>query len=347
MKIQIFLGYILGAWLMITGAALAENYGPLPPDQRAQSAFSDDPHRQFDFWIGEWDVLLRERDADGEWKQLVTARDSIYSILNGKAILELWDSNTIKGYSLRYYDPALQKWVLWLNWPGKNRSSNSSLQGIFRHGRGDFASEYDLPNGDHMMQVYSFNDVSQNALRWDDRYSKDNGKTWSFNWIMEFSRRAVEPSVLNTRQAAPTFDDPVNGDGARCDDQHFRAYEKFAGSWEGSAKMGDKTVPASFSAHKVLGGCSVMGFMHVGEQSWFMLATWLTGAKQWEVSLLSDVRGEPLIRLFSDDDPMNVKSNAGAQLTFALEEGLAWELTIPTAIEGEPQTVTAVMKNKN
>ncbi len=336
------LGLILGVLLMTTGAAIAANDGSLPPDQRAQSAFSDDPHRQFDFWIGEWDVLLRERNADGEWGKLVSARDSIYSILDGKAILELWDSDSIKGYSLRYYDPALQKWVLWLNWPGKNRSNNSSLQGVFRHGRGDFASQYKLPNGDQMMQVYSFNDVSQNALRWDDRYSKDGGKTWNFNWIMEFSRRAVEPVMLDPGQAAPTL-----GSVTWCAGEQFRAYEKLVGSWQGMAQVNGTSVPSSFSAHKVLGGCSVIGFLSIGENKWFMLATWLTGTKKWEISLLSDVRGEPLTRLFSDDDSMNVKADTGASLSLGLSDGLTWQLTMPGEKGGDPNIITAVMKSKN
>ena len=109
-------------------------------------------------------------------------------MLEGKAILELWDEASIKGFSLRYYDAGRKEWVLWLNWPGANRSGSSSLAGTFRHGRGDFFSTYTTQDGTEGISRYSFNDITATSLRWDDAYSTDAGKTWSHNWIMEFSR---------------------------------------------------------------------------------------------------------------------------------------------------------------
>ena len=76
------------------------------PADRAYSAFSSDPSRRFDFWVGEWDVDLRMLQDDLTWKDSIVARDSVYAILGGKAILELWDSKPIKGFSLRYFDAA-------------------------------------------------------------------------------------------------------------------------------------------------------------------------------------------------------------------------------------------------
>ena len=46
--------------------------------------------RQFDFWIGEWDVNLRVRQKDFTWKDQHKSVVHIYPILDGKAILELW-----------------------------------------------------------------------------------------------------------------------------------------------------------------------------------------------------------------------------------------------------------------
>lgn len=85
--------------------------------------------RQFDFWLGEWEVNLRMRQSDNSWQNSVRAQTKIYSILDGKAILELWNSGSIKGYSLRYYDKKKDKWVLWLNWPQPNASASSTLEG--------------------------------------------------------------------------------------------------------------------------------------------------------------------------------------------------------------------------
>ena len=54
------------------------------------AAWEFEEARQFDFWIGEWDVNLRIRGEDFSWADQVAARASIYRILDGKAILELW-----------------------------------------------------------------------------------------------------------------------------------------------------------------------------------------------------------------------------------------------------------------
>ncbi|NIQ57390.1 MAG: hypothetical protein GWN71_29570, partial [Gammaproteobacteria bacterium] len=82
--------------------------------------------------VGEWDVNLRVRQDDLSWADEVRSVARIYPILRGKAMLELWSDRRrdgIKGYSLRYFDVARQEWVIWLNWPGPDRSGSSSLAG--------------------------------------------------------------------------------------------------------------------------------------------------------------------------------------------------------------------------
>ena len=59
--------------------------------------------RQFDFWVGAWDVNQRVQQEDLSWKDSIKAEARVYPILFGKAVLELWDSPNIKGYSLRYF----------------------------------------------------------------------------------------------------------------------------------------------------------------------------------------------------------------------------------------------------
>jgi hypothetical protein len=68
-------------WRFEAPALSEERRGELPPEAR-----------QFDFWRGQWDVNLRIRQEDGSWPDKVAARARIYSVLAGKAVLELWDS---------------------------------------------------------------------------------------------------------------------------------------------------------------------------------------------------------------------------------------------------------------
>lgn len=100
------------------------------------------------------DVNLRVRQQDGSWQDARSATAKIYRILGGKAILELWDERVpaagIRGFSLRHYDHEAGDRVLYLNWPGQNRSAPSSLRGAFRHGRGEFFSIYTNDAGDEV-----------------------------------------------------------------------------------------------------------------------------------------------------------------------------------------------------
>ncbi|MFQ5528256.1 MAG: hypothetical protein ACE5GX_18630 [Thermoanaerobaculia bacterium] len=217
---------------------------------------------QFDFWIGTWNVNLRIlQKEDLSWRDSVAAEARIYPVLDGKAILELWDSKPIKGFSLRYFDSAKDTWVLWLNWPKANRAGLSSLEGGFRHGRGDFYSTTPQADGSELVSRFSFNDITPKSLRWDDAYSKDGGRTWTHNWIMEFTRTAAMPSWPAPGQPAHTFET-----GGRCDRAEFRAYEFLAGARSGRIEVRDESggwqaSDASLRGYRILDGCAVVSFL--------------------------------------------------------------------------------------
>lgn len=282
-------------------------------DERAFSAFNNDKHRQFDFWIGTWDVNLRMLQQDLEFEDSISAQAHIYSVLGGKAILELWDSKPIKGYSLRYFDPKADQWVLWLNWPGENQSTISKLTGQFRHGRGDFTSGFTTSDGQEITQRYSFNDITPFSLRWDDLFSVDGGKTWQKNWRMEFTRTAIEPHWPLHNDAVPTYDT-----GTRCDDVKFRAYESLVGRWHGEI-AGDS---AGISAWPVLDGCAVIAYLSIDSdpaRKRFMFLTYETSSENWEIDYLDDDYDTELLRLVSTDD-WTVTSAGDQELRWSVDQ---------------------------
>ena|SRR5437667_9004430 len=60
-------------------------------------------YRQFDFWLGEWDLV----GVDGK----KSAEDKVVSILGGCAIQENWTGvKSGQGLSLSAYDPATKHW---------------------------------------------------------------------------------------------------------------------------------------------------------------------------------------------------------------------------------------------
>jgi hypothetical protein len=88
--------------LAILIGILAGQGGPLNPVQPV--ACSDDRHRQFDFWVGDWDAVQQ----DGG----VAATDRVTKDLDGCVILERWDTaeGGQRGRSMSSYDSKSGKW---------------------------------------------------------------------------------------------------------------------------------------------------------------------------------------------------------------------------------------------
>lgn len=256
--------------------------------------------REFDFWVGEWDVNLRIQQADKQWQDQIKSKAKIYAINEGRAILELWNDQRpdgIKGFSLRYYDFTKGKWILWLNWPGKNRSGLSSLEGEFRHGRGEFFGG----KGDTLTR-YSFSDISPYYLRWDDAFTRDGGKTWTHNWIMEFTRTQQTPDWPEGT-TGHTYDK-----GGRCDLPGFDVFRSLTGNWSGEVKQKEEdswqTGQARLNGFEVLNGCAVLNFMtetYDGKTSEeFSIKSFNTYAQKLEDGRLGNGKTDLLRRYYSD-----------------------------------------------
>jgi len=83
-----------------------------PPTIAQQAPFDCDAssaHRQFDFWIGQWEVSDTEGKPQGH--------NSIQRIQNGCALEEQWRSvSGGSGESINYYHPAQDRWhQLWVD----------------------------------------------------------------------------------------------------------------------------------------------------------------------------------------------------------------------------------------
>jgi hypothetical protein len=64
---------------------------------------ADEAHRQFDFWVGTWEVTNAQ--------DRVVGTNEISSILGGCVVLEEWQSTgPYSGKSLNIYDAANDKW---------------------------------------------------------------------------------------------------------------------------------------------------------------------------------------------------------------------------------------------
>ncbi len=153
--------------------------------------------KQFNFWIGDWDIHQKILNKDGTWLE-TNAFTSVKPILNGCALEEHWEGDVkffwsgmqnikhMKGFSIRYYNLKKKEWSIhWLD----NNSLNmgAGVSGNFKNGKGEFFSEPNNANGNSTSRI-TFSNITKNSVHWDLAFSKDNGKTWTTIWIMAMKR---------------------------------------------------------------------------------------------------------------------------------------------------------------
>lgn len=236
---------------------LAATLLPLPQPVSAQGPCTGQ-YRDFDFWIGEWDVLSRNRpDNENRWYDTGMATDRIYPIAAGCGLVEHWRGDAygefLEGFSLRAFNPGTGQWDLALLWPSDGQPSFGILRGGFRHNRGEFFSRGISAQGDTTFTRFTFSDITPQSVMWQDGISVDGGLSWSSSWIMEFTRRE------------PLYQGPLlNGPAVttlRCPAPEHREMDFLIGEWrgtspEGAAQGEGENVRADI--HPILDGCGIM-----------------------------------------------------------------------------------------
>ena len=159
--------------LAVVLAALAS--GPAVASAQSSGAPQTPPcsaaeHRQFDFWIGDWNVTTPDGTAAG--------RNSISRILNGCVLLEEWTgAGGGSGKSFNLYNARKQQWhQTWVDGNGGILEIDGALNG---NGEMVLSGEQPLRQGDG---------VARNRITWTPRspdevrqhweVSTDGGATW-------------------------------------------------------------------------------------------------------------------------------------------------------------------------
>jgi hypothetical protein len=174
--------------------------GPSALRQRPPCASTE--ARQFDFWIGTWDIRQSILRRDGSWLSL-PARTSVRPALDGCALVEQWEGEVMffwegmteprrrSGLSVRAYDPETKQWYIhWMD-TGATRFGPPFIGG-FIDGRGQFVRETEAPDGKRLDRI-TFQDVTESSLDWELAVSADGGSSWQPVWRMRMERRAEVP----------------------------------------------------------------------------------------------------------------------------------------------------------
>ena len=235
---------------------------------RGQDPWCSAPEaREFDFWIGDWDVENHNRGAgSGEWSRTGTAISRVYGVVRGCALVEHWRGEalgspplSIEGFSVRAFDPERDAWDLVLLWPIRGPAPFGTPSGRFSDGRGDFMNRVVNGRGDTVRTRLSFSKIRTDGLQWNNAFSLDGGVTWDSTWIMQFRRRpATAPALTNGPSSATD----------RCPGEAHRRFDDQLGVWHGVRIADDDTVEVTGVVERILGGCGVMERIAATDGSW-------------------------------------------------------------------------------
>lgn len=142
----------------------------------------------FDFLAGEWAIKNR-RLKDGTtnvWEEF-DGGATVHRVMAGQAsIEELRARGKFLGMGVRVWRPETQQWAD--HWTGSyNGVVNDPQMGTFIGGEGVFLSEETV---DGVAWTYRglWDRITPTSCRWTQASSKDGGKTWAYNWYMDWTR---------------------------------------------------------------------------------------------------------------------------------------------------------------
>lgn len=141
---------------------------------------------EFDFLSGNWTIKHRQK-KDGKW-DVFDGEATVLGILGGIASVEELriPSRNFSGMGLRLLDVERELWAdYWVN--RKSGVLNPPVWGGFTHGVGTWDSA-DVEAGVPVITRGVWDQITPTSCRWRQAQSRDDGKTWEENWIMQWMR---------------------------------------------------------------------------------------------------------------------------------------------------------------
>ncbi len=138
--------------------------------------------KQFDFWVGEWDVQANGRSL---------GTNVIQRLEEGCLIMENWTgAGGSTGKSMNFYNPVLKKWR-------QTYMSNNQvvweMSGEYKDGAMRYEGEVIPPNGTKTLTRVVFYNQGPDKLRHTEDDSTDGGKTWTNVWDAIYVRKKPAP----------------------------------------------------------------------------------------------------------------------------------------------------------
>ncbi|MEZ5043089.1 MAG: hypothetical protein R2828_24545 [Saprospiraceae bacterium] len=136
----------------------------------AQAPCSTPAHRQFDFWVGDWDVYATAGDT-------IVGYNTINSILGGCVVEENWTGGTgFQGKSFNTYNPQDSTWnQVWVDMGGATYHFKGKYNDKVMQMKGESLGR----NGQKILFDMSYHPQADGAVRQIWKMSRDNGENWT------------------------------------------------------------------------------------------------------------------------------------------------------------------------
>ena len=136
--------------------------------------------RQFDFWVGDWEV----RDPQGR----VAGSSSVQRILGDCVLLENWTASLGgSGKSFNIYNRSAERWEQ--DWVDDQGTVTHYRNGEYRDGRLTLVAQSALPSGVPALRRMTFFNLEPGRVRQLGEVSADSGKTWTTSFDLQYTRR--------------------------------------------------------------------------------------------------------------------------------------------------------------
>jgi len=155
--------------------------------ENAMPCMTNGQLRQFDFWLGTWDVY-----PNGSERMAGESRIEMAS--GGCMILENWTSMGLApfgGKSMNYINPGTGKWEqLWVGSDGVNPNNPQKfVNGEYRDGAMRFEFEQWSADGKKQTGRFIFYNEGPNQVRQFNEVSSNGGKTWTTVYDFIYKRK--------------------------------------------------------------------------------------------------------------------------------------------------------------
>jgi hypothetical protein len=180
---------LVGSLLLVAAASLGAQQAVAPPSPPQgpppTPCLESEIRRQFDFWLGTWDVSPWNVPAAEAPRIGVNV---ITSIERGCALLEKWTSaRGITGRSFNWYDTNLRTWrQLWIAQTGNTLDYS---RGEYRDGAMRFLGYTIDAAGARTEQRLTFFNIHRDTVRQLFETSTDSGRTWAPSFDGRYVRR--------------------------------------------------------------------------------------------------------------------------------------------------------------